>query len=473
MTPESIPLSLFAPQLPIAGALAGALLAGMFSKHRSGTLARIIGAAGVLAGSALLFWGPPYADTWLVRAGGIARAWQLFFHLAALAFLASHRAQGEQPVALLLAALLGMDLIAAANDLLALYLGLELMSLPTYLLVYGLKPQKRSLEAAVKYFFAGGAASGMFLFGLSIWYAGTGTTALAPGGMLDRGPSSAASLAFVLMGSAALFKVGAFPFHFWLPDVYEASEPELGAFMSTAVKAAGFLMLMLLSIGHSSFDPIGNSGALFPNLGAWLPVVSVATMTVGNLLALRQTNLRRLLGYSSIAHVGTLLSAVWVWQAGGHGEELATIWFYLGATLFMNTGAFLFLKLAGISQVSELRGYGSRAPWAAAFFALMLLSLGGIPPTSGFLAKFYVVWDLLKGGGIGLAAAVAFNSLLGLGYYLNLIRVMALEEPGQRTPAEPPRPDAGTALVLLCCAAAATVGFLPEAREWLFTLMTL
>jgi NADH-quinone oxidoreductase subunit N len=467
--PAAVPLTMFAPEIPVALALAAALVLGMKSRPGNGLLARGVGAAGVLAGLFLLFWGPPYTDTWLVRAGGVAKAWQVFFHLAALAFLASHPARGERPVALLLGALLGMDLIAAANDLFALFIGLELMSLPVYLLVAGLRPGRRGLEAAIKYFFAGSAASGLFLFGLSIWYAATGTTALAPGG-----PSSAGtSLALALMGSAALFKIGAFPFRSWVPDVYEASEPELTAFMSTAVNAAGVLTLMLLSIGHSSFDPLGDSGASPPNLGAWLPAVSIATMTLGNLLALRQRNVRRLLAYSSIAHAGALLAAVWVWQARGHGAELATVWFYLGAYLFMNTGAFLFLKISKISEVEELRGYGARAPWPAAFFALMLFSLGAVPPTAGFLAKLYVLWDLLKGGGVLLAAAVALNSLLGLGYYLSLVRTMTLEEPGPRTPEEAFRPNAAEALVLLCCAGATLAGFIPTAREWLFTLLTL
>jgi len=466
----SIPLGVFAPQLPVVSALAGALLAGMWNP--SGRLARLIGSAGVLAGLVLLFAAPPCPDTWLARAGGVAKAWQCLFHLSALAFLASHDARGERPVALLLAALLGMDMIAAANDLFALFIGLELMSLPTYLLVYGLRPDQRSLEGAVKYFFAGGVASALFLFGLSLWYASSGTTALSPGGLLGGGSGRGAGLGFALMGCAALFKMGVFPFHFWLPDVYEAAEPELGAFMSTAVKAAGFLMLMLLSIGHSSFDPLGNSGAFFPNLGAWLPFLSVATMTIGNLLALRQRNLRRLLAYSSIAHVGTLLAALWVWQAEGHGEELATIWFYLAAYLFMNTGAFLFLKVAGVCETDELRGYGSRAPWPAALFALMLLSLGGVPPTSGFLAKLYVIWDLLKGGGALLAAAVALNSLLGLGYYLNLVRIMILEEAGPRTAPRPAGAGLWTGLVLACCAGASVLGFVPASRDWLFALLT-
>ncbi|HAH05838.1 MAG TPA: hypothetical protein DCM05_04800 [Elusimicrobia bacterium] len=464
-----VPLSLLAPEIAVTLALAAALAVGMKSRPSNGLLARAFGALGVLAGLILFFWGPAYSDTWLLRSGGVARAWQVFFHLAALFFLAAHEARGERPVALLLGALLGMDLLAAANDLFALFIGLELMSLPLYLLVYGLRPDKRKLEAAVKYFFTGGAASGLFLFGLSVWYAETGTTALAPGGL----PSPGTSLALALMGSAALFKIGAVPFHFWLPDVYEASEPELSAFMSTAVKAAGVLLLMLLSIGHSSFDPLGGSGAAFPNLGAWLPAVSAATMTYGNLMALRQRSVRRLLAFSSIAHAGVLLAALWVWQDGGHGTELSTLWFYLGAYLFMNTGAFLFLALSGISEVEQLKGYGARAPWPAAFFALMLFSLGGVPPTAGFLAKFYVIWDLLKGSGAWLAAAVALNSLLGLGYYLSLVRTMTLDEPGPRTPDGSFCPSAAAGLVLLLCAAASLLGFIPEAREWLFTLLTL
>ncbi|MFA6029021.1 MAG: NADH-quinone oxidoreductase subunit N [Elusimicrobiota bacterium] len=456
-------LSLLLPQAACALGLVLVLLLGMRPGGRDGfALERWVAALAAAAGLLLVLRVPSGGETELFRADGMSKAWQILFHLGTLALFAVLRPRGERPLALALAALLGMDTIASANHLFALFLGLELTSLPTYLLVAGLRPGRRSLEAALKYFFAGAAASALFLMGLALQYAATGSFSFA-GGL----PGAASGLALALMGSAALFKIGAFPFHFWLPDVYEAAEPELTAWMSTAVKAAGVLILLRILGGHADFD--------LPDLSRWLPAVAVATMTFANLIALRQSDVRRLLAYSSVSHVGYLTAAVWAWQTGGMpGDALATVYFYLFAYLFMNTGAFLFLRLCGIRELEELRGFGSRAPLLAGVFALMVFSLAALPPTTGFLAKFFVVWDLLKAGGTGLAVAVVVNSLVGAGYYLNLIRLMTLEPAGPRTAPAPGRTAPAAALVLLACAAfTAGFGLVPGLREWLAAFLIL
>ena len=450
-------LAAMAPQAMLAVSLGGTLLSGILLKDKAAALARAIAFAGILAAGAALLAGPlgPSVEA-MSRVDGAAKAWEALFLLAALAFLAVGRLPGDRSIALFLGSLIGMCLIAVADNLILLFIALETMSLPTYLLVHGLRPGRRSLEAAVKYFFAGAAASALFLLGLAVRYAATGSFSI------ETADASVGSfLGLVLMGSAALFKVGPFPFMFWLPDVYEAAEPEFSGFMWTAVKAAGFLLLLRLLEGHS---------AAAAALTDWLPALAAATMTFGNLLALRQKSLQRLLAYSSIAHVGYLLAATWAWGAqGGSVERLDTLWFYLAGYLFMNTGAFLFLLCTGVRDADALRGFGRRAPWLSGFFILMLLSLGGIPPTMGFLAKFFVIWELIKAGGIWLAAVFALNSLAALGYYLRLVRLIAFEDTVEGTAQAPAPAGAGALAVMAVCAAATLLlGLAPAVRDILF-----
>ncbi|MDE2293739.1 MAG: NADH-quinone oxidoreductase subunit N, partial [Elusimicrobia bacterium] len=355
---------------------------------------------------------------------------------------------------LLMGSLCGMCILAGARNLFALFIGLELMSLPVYLLLHGLRPDHRSLEASLKYFFSGALAAGLFLFGMAAYYAGTGSFAI--GGAMQSSPAAATGVA--LMAAAALFKLGAFPFMFWLPDAYEAAETELAAFMATAVKAAAALLLMrVLSLGSG---PIESRA---------LPVLAVLTMTVGNLLALRQKDLQRLLAWSSVAHAGYLVAAIWAWRRlGGAPSAAATVYLYLAVYLVSSGGAFLTLKAAGLRRRDDLAGLGARAPLAATLLVVFLLALGGVPPTGGFLAKFFVLWDLWRAGSPALAAAVALNSLIGLGYYMSLVRAVAVDDPLPE-----PRGVGGTArwglraAVLACAAAALCSGVLPGLRAGL------
>ena len=355
-----IPWKLLGPQLAVAAGLLGSLSLGLLVPPDRATdrtpyrAARILAALALLAGLTLLSpcrTGGGAME--LVRLDGISASWQLIFLLGALPLVLLMEASGGLSFVLAMGAVLGMGLAASANHLFALFLGLELMSLPTYLLILNLRRDRRGIEAAVKYFFCGAAASALYLMGLSIYYAAVGSFTMTPA----EQPRAAAALGLVLMGSAAIFKVGAFPMQFWLPDVYEASPPELSGFMSTTVKAAGFLILLrLLAMAR---------GGIVPGLQWWLPGLSVATMTLGNLLALRQGNLQRLLAYSSIAHVGYLLAGVWAWGADPSAGPPATVYIYLAAYLFMNTGAFLFLKITGVSELRHLRGLAGRHPGPA------------------------------------------------------------------------------------------------------------
>ena len=392
-----------------------------------------------------------------LRQDGMAVLWQVLFLLAAVPLAALMPLSSEVPALLLLAALVGMTLLAAANHLILFFLGLELMSLPSYLLVYRLGQGGRALEAAIKYFFAGSVGSALFLFGVSLFYSLTGTLAMEPLGVT----SPRLELALALMGAGALFKVGAAPLHFWLPDVYEAGSPELVGFFSTGVKSAALLFLFRVL----NLLPPASGG-----LSTWLPYVSVATMTAGNLMALRQTSLQRLLAYSSVAHVGYLLLGVWAWNelrplAGG-GPASASVFVYAAAYLFMSTGAFLALRLGGLRERKQLAGFATRRPSLAAFLTLMLLSLASIPPTGGFLAKFLVFWDAIKAGGVWLAAIAAANSIVGLAYYFSLIRDLYLSEPGPETAIDPgPLPWVPRALVFACAAPTLVLGLWPGALQ--------
>ncbi len=443
----------FAAALPAAAyaAALGALsLLALAGKRASTQAPRLLAAAGAAAALVLSFTAAGAAGP-LLSLDGAARLWQSLFAAAGLAFLAGRGPLSARSASLLTGSLAGMSLLASSRTLPVLFLGLELMSLPVYLLLHGLRPDQRSLEAALKYFFAGALAAGLFLFGLAAYYAGTGTMALGP----SPETSPASTLGVALMASAALFKLGAFPFMFWLPDAYEAAEPELAAFMSTAVKAAGALLLMrVLSLG---------AGVLESRV---LPLLAVLTMTAGNLLALRQRDLQRLLAYSSVAHAGYLTAAIWAWRRlGGSPSAAATVYLYLALYLAMSAGIFLCLKAAGVRRREELAGLGERAPLAAALLVVFLLALAGVPPTGGFLAKFFLLWDLWRAGSPALAAAVAFNSLLGLGYYVGLVRVLALDPAPAELRGEGACPRWGLRGAVLACAAAVLAsGVMPGLR---------
>lgn len=450
------------PQFFLTGSLLGVLSLGLGSgfSPRARAAARLLaflGPAGGLAALALGRWGYPPSE--LLRADGASLAWQGLFLAAALPLAGLLPAESELPLALLMGALLGLSLMAVANHLFLLFMGLEMMSLSIYMLLYASRPDARALEAAMKYFFSGAAAAGLYLLGFAAYYASTGQMSLGPSGPLAPG----AAAGIFLMASAALFKIGAFPLHFWLPDAYEAAAPELAGFMSTAVKAGGFLLLARLM----SLVPRGSG----ESLAACLPWIAALTMTLGNLLALRQENLQRMLAYSSISHAGAMLAAVWA-SLKTPGSGNGTLVLYLLAYLFMSTGAFLSLRLAGASTLDELRGLGARSPGLAAFLALMLLSLAGVPPTAGFLAKLLVFLDVFAARGWWLAAALAVNSAVAMGYYLSILKAVAFEPAGEAFSGEAEFPRTARATLWACSAAVVAIGFWPGLKAWLDMFLT-
>jgi NADH-quinone oxidoreductase subunit N len=414
------PWTLLWPQGALA---AGALAVLGIGMARSSSQAKIKGTAAtaVAVAMVLLACTKKAACPPLLRLEPLGWALQFVFLAAALPLIHTTDADDEVPAALLLGCLIGMGLLAASGNLLLLFIGLESMSLPAYLLVSRSR-SRGALEASVKYFFAGSAAGALFIMGLALHYAAAGSLTL----QAAPGPLGEAGLA--LMGTAALFKLGAVPLHFWLPDAYEASDPELAAFLSTAMKAAAALLLLRLT----ALSPHGA-------FAAGLPWVGALTILFGAAVALRQVDLLRLLAYSSIAHAGVLILAVAAWAVqDGTAAAAAAVLFYLAAYLFMSSGAFLWLRWTGIARRSQLSGLSRTRPAQAAALTILLLALAGIPPTAGFVAKFLVFWEMFKAGLIVPLVLAGLGALLALGYYLGLVRDMYFEAPVPGDPIGPP-----------------------------------
>jgi len=328
--------------------------------------------------------------------------------------------------ALLLAATLGMVLMAASNDLITIFLGLELMSLALYVLVGFRRGQLESNEAALKYFLLGAFASGFLLYGIALLYGATGATGLEAMTQFLANPRALANPLFVsgllllLVGFA--FKVSAVPFHMWTPDAYEGAPTAVTAFMSAGAKAAGFAALLRVALKLMPEWPHEWTVLL-----GW---IAVLTMTVGNVTALLQTSVKRMLAYSSIAHAGYILVAV---VAGGTDGASAAL-FYLAVYAFMNLGAFGVLTLLGKGLeepvlLADLAGLGFRRPFLGIAMTVFMLSLGGIPPTAGFMGKVYVFGVALKAGLVPLVIVGVLNSVVSVFYYLRITVAMYMEEP--------------------------------------------
>ena len=328
--------------------------------------------------------------------------------------------------ALLLAATLGMIVMAASNDLITIFLGLELMSIALYIMVGMRRSQLESNEAALKYFLLGAFASGFLLYGIALVYGATGSTNLRDIGVFMTDSPMGDNPLFLTGGLLLLvglgFKVAAVPFHMWTPDAYEGAPTSVTAFMAAGAKAAGFAALVRVIL------------TALPSLQAdWKPLlatIAILTMTVGNVTALLQSNVKRMLAYSSIAHAGYILVAL---VAGGPQGAAAAV-FYLAVYAFMNLGAFGVLALMGRGReervmLPDFNGLGWRQPGLAIAMSLFLISLGGIPPTAGFMGKIYVFGAALDAGHVGLVVIGVLNSVVSVFYYLRVTVAMYMEEP--------------------------------------------
>jgi NADH-quinone oxidoreductase subunit N len=327
----------------------------------------------------------------------------------------------------------GMLLMAWSNDLIVTFIALEIMSLCLYLLVALSHEEKISKEAAFKYFVLGGFASALFLYGIAFLYGTTGTTYLTA--IAVRGPQLAAESHLFLFGImlaivGLCFKVAIVPFHAWAPDVYEGAPTPVTAFMATGVKVVTFVTLLrVMKINFMAHD----SSAAFSIILQWL---AVFTMIAGNIAAVMQSNLKRMLAYSSIAHSGYVLVGVIASAVSGEGwrGDLGVIYYVTSYTI-MTLGAFAVLCLLEAKEndmilVDDLKGLAKRNPMVAMIFAIFLLSLAGIPPTVGFFGKFFIFSAAIKQGFIWLAVWGAVSSIIGAYYYLRPIVYMYMREDG-------------------------------------------
>ena len=342
---------------------------------------------------------------------------------------------------LILCLTLGLALLVSAQNLLMIFLAIELVSLPSYILTGFRRGDRRSSEAALKYVVYGAAASGLMLYGFSLVYGLTGTLALADiGPALFAAAADGGIAAQVGVTMAALlsiagfgFKVAAVPFHMWCPDVYEGAPTPFVAFLSVAPKAAGIAALLrFFFVGFGVQETFMAPGA-FP-WPAIIGLMAVATMTIGNLAALHQENVKRLLAYSSIAHAGYLLMGL----AVGTPEAMRAVMLYLPIYLLMNMGAFLAVMAVrartGSESVTAFKGLGATCPLIAVPLTVFLFSLVGIPPFAGFIAKFYLFLAVLQTGlpfFYVLAVIAVVNTAISLFYYARIARAMFLEQPAE------------------------------------------
>ncbi len=439
------------PEIVLTGAVFTVLLLDLLLRQHAqrgaillaaaclGLAAAGLAIAGVPAGQQPLFYGMLVADGFALFVKGLVIVAALVGVIIAALSPEVRRQQYGEYLILILCLTLGLCLLASARNLLMLYLALELVSLPSYVLAGFRHGDRKSSEAALKYVIFGAAASGLMLYGFSLLYGLAGTLDL-PGigaAVVARGFEGGVDaqllvvIAVLLSVAGFAFKVAAVPFHMWCPDVYEGAPTPFVAFLSVAPKAAGFAALLrffLVGFGQPEGFPAAGE---FP----WplvLGVLAMATMTVGNFAAIGQDNLKRLLAYSSIAHAGYLLMAAAV------GSPLAVrgILLYLPIYLLMNMGAFLVVmavrERTGSESIEAYRGLSSRAPYLAVVMAIFLFSLTGIPPFAGFIGKFFLFAAALqtKSPFFYVVAVVGvLNSVVSLYYYARIVRACFLEKP--------------------------------------------
>jgi len=422
-------------------------------------------AGGLLAAMMIsLFFGQPGEPT--TTLGGMVRFdWLGFFFKMLFMFAGAATAlllmdndkvghRGEAYL-LLLASLLGMDLMAASADLVMLYLAIETTSIPLYVLSGFMLSDPKSTEAGFKYLLFGALTSTIMLYGFSLVFGFTGTTNVYQlADMLKVGNlpllTAVGVLALILVGIG--FKVSIVPFHFWAPDVYEGAPTPVSGFLSTASKAAGFAVLVRLFF------------VAFPEFAvSWtiaLAVISAITMTVGNLLTLQQTNIKRLLAYSSIAHAGyTMIGVIAFSMENPEWTQLgaASVVFYLAAYILTNLLAFgivmAFSRVTGLEDIRDYAGMSRRSPWLGLMMLAAFLSLAGMPPFGGFVAKVFVFAAGVQAGYTWLVIVGIINSIIGVYYYLNVLKYVYLyrmpEQDEDQHPVTLTRPYAIALVVLV------------------------
>ena len=346
-------------------------------------------------------------------------------------YLRREKAEAGEYYALLLFSIVGQCILASANELMMVFIGLEISSIASYILAGYLRDDKRNNESAIKYFLLGSFATAFLLYGVAWIYGLTGSTNLTEIRRILNTREIAPSLALVGASAALMFvgfafKVSAAPFQVWAPDVYQGAPVPVSAFLSAGPKAAAFAVF--LRVYMTAFEPISDR---------WSPIIWISallTMIVGNFAALRQNNIKRMLAYSSIAHAGYVMVAVTTHSSVGTAAAM----FYLAAYAFMNVGAFAVVTHFARQgeqylQIDEMAGLAKRQPATAALLTVFLLSLIGVPLTGGFFGKFYVFKAALDAHLVWLTVLGLLNSAVAAFYYLRVIVVMYMHEPGEST----------------------------------------
>lgn len=434
MTPElSLSLSLATPELILAlGALA-LLMVGVFSGERANSTVNGLAVAVLVAAGAwlVLFGGEGKAFGGAFIADGFATFFKVLTLIGSIVTLimsvgfakAEKFDKFEYPVLILLSTL-GMMLMISANDMIALYMGLELQSLALYVVAAINRDSVRSTEAGLKYFVLGALSSGMLLYGISLIYGFTGNTGFdaiaAALGQGERQLGVVFGLVFVMAGLA--FKISAVPFHMWTPDVYEGAPTPVTAFFAAAPKMAA--MALLVRVTMQAFEPIAAD---------WQQIivfVSIASMALGAFAAIGQKNIKRLMAYSSIAHMGFAL----VGLAANNEAGVRGVAIYMAIYLIMTLGTFAFIlamrrRDGNVELISDLSGLSSTNPVMATILTILMFSLAGIPPLAGFWAKWYVFLAAIDAKLYALAIIGVLCSVVGAFYYLRIIKIMWFDEP--------------------------------------------
>ena len=321
--------------------------------------------------------------------------------------------------ALIIFAVLGMMFLTSSSNLIMIFISMEFLSLTSYILAGYLKGDKKSAESSLKYLLFGVAASAVMLYGMSFIYGITGTLNIyeISGVIAKLGYSPLLYLSLLMMFAGFGFKIAMVPFHLWMPDVFEGAPTPVVAFLSVGPKIAGFAVLLRFLI--IAFLPFANEWKIL------IAVFSVITMTLGNLVAINQTNIKRMLAYSGISQVGYILIGL---VALSSGFSVPSMLFYLLAYVFMNLGAFAVIitysNQIGSDLIDDYRGMSERSPFLALMLTVFLLSLAGIPPLAGFVAKFYIFAAAIESGYLWLAIIAVINTVVSIYYYMNVTRVM-------------------------------------------------
>ena len=437
-TPEFLPA---APEIALAGMACVVLMVDLYAGRRHRMLVYQLAQASLVVSAVLCIALYPEEPTTTFsgtfKSDGMSAVLKVFVILVTYFVLfyskvylqARELFRGEYFV-LCLFAVLGMMVLVSAASLLTLYLGLELMSLCLYALVALNRASAEASEAAMKYFVLGALASGTLLYGMSLLYGVTGTLELDRireyhAGAGAHGTILVLGLVFIVVGVA--FKLGAVPFHMWVPDVYEGAPTAVTLFVGTAPKIAAFGMLMRLLVDAMP--------GLKDDWTDMLTILAVLSMGAGNVIAIAQSNLKRMLAYSTIAHVGFLLLGVVAGTRAGYAASM----FYIIVYALMGLGAFGMIIVLGrkgfeSDRLEDFRGLNGRSPWLAFLVLILMLSMAGMPPFVGFWAKWSVLREVVAAGQVWLAVAAVVFAVIGLFYYLRVLRLVYFEEPSDATP---------------------------------------